>query len=405
MKDLSQISKRITVHYAVAFAVFFAAFCMVRSFISVYLVDCGFSYTQVGIITGIHMFVTAAIQPNYAQILGRFPKLGLRRFITLLCIPAAICSGLTFVLPAKLIFFIPLYVIFGLTEIGMQSLMVSLGMEYVNAGLDVNEGVGRGFGSVGYAIANMILGTLIVRFGAPISQKLNILLVLLLAVLIYTMPDPEKYRTGSDEEQNESLQQADSIPHFLRHNHVYALFTLSVIFIFFGHSIVNTYLPNVAAQFGKQSDFTGMVIGLAACLELIPMMFYNQLSRKISPLNLLTIAAVFFTIKILTATLAPNAGWILASQAMQILAYALFAMASIYFTNQAVRPHNRVMAQGLLIGANEAGFMIGGLIGGIVLDHQPIKVLLWIGVVVSAIGSALMLSSISLFRKKQTDNG
>ncbi|MBQ6427990.1 MAG: MFS transporter, partial [Oscillospiraceae bacterium] len=172
---------------------FFAAFCMVRSFISVYLVDCGFSYTQVGIITGIHMFVTAAIQPNYAQILGRFPKLGLRRFITLLCIPAAICSGLTFVLPAKLIFFIPLYVIFGLTEIGMQSLMVSLGMEYVTAGVQIIAGLARGFGYVGYAIANMVLGTLIVRFGAPISQKLNIVLVLLQAILVFSLPDPEKF--------------------------------------------------------------------------------------------------------------------------------------------------------------------------------------------------------------------
>ena len=399
MKDLSKIAKRITVHYAVAFAVFFAAFCMIRSFISVYLVDCGFSYTQVGIITAVHMFVTAAIQPSYSQILSHFPKLGLRRFIAILCIPAMLSSVLTFLLPAKLIFFIPLYIIFGITEIGLQSLMVSVGMEYVNAGIPVNAGLGRGFGSVGYAVANMLLGTMIVRFGPPISQKLNIVLTLLLAVLIFIMPDPEKYRTKTDEEQDEDEFKSDSIPYFLKSNKVYARFVLSVILIFFGHSIVNTYLPNVAAQFGKESDFTGMIVGLAAGLELIPMMFYTQLSRKISPLNQLTIAAIFFTVKLLTAALAPNAGWLIVSNAMQIFAYALFAMSSIYFTNQAVRPHNRVMAQGLLIGANETGFMLGGLIGGIVLDHQSIKVLLWAGVVVSAIGSALMLRAISLFRK------
>lgn len=103
----------------------------------------------------------------------------------------------------------------------------------------------------------------------------------------------------------------------------------------------------------------------------------------------------------LTMALAPNAGWLVASNAMQICAYALYAISSIYFTNQAVRPHNRVMAQGLQVGAGEAGFMIGSLTGGIVLDHSSIRVLLWIGVVVTIAGSAVMLSAISLFRKNR----
>ena len=117
MKDTTKISKKITLHYAAAFAVYFAAFCMVRSFISVYLIDKGFTYTQVGIITGIHMFITAVIQPNFSKILDRFPKLGLRRFITLCCIPAILCSVLTFFLPSNLLFFLPIYILFGICEI------------------------------------------------------------------------------------------------------------------------------------------------------------------------------------------------------------------------------------------------------------------------------------------------
>ena len=76
-----QIVRRVSLHYAAAFFVYFAAFCMIRSFISLYLLDCGFSYTQVGVITGIHMMVTALVQPYYSDILDRFPKLGLRRFV------------------------------------------------------------------------------------------------------------------------------------------------------------------------------------------------------------------------------------------------------------------------------------------------------------------------------------
>ena len=400
MNGNKQTAGRITIHYAAAFAVYFAAFCMIRSFISVYLLDVGFTYTQVGIITGIHMFFTAAIQPNFSLIFDRFPKLGLRRFIALCCVPAVLSSVLTFFLPANLFTYVMLYIVFAVCEIGVQSLMVSMGMEYVNAGIPINAGLGRGVGSLGYAAANLILGMLIVRFGSPVSQRLNILLMILFAVLVLTMPDP----AASDAEKKEEMDDApsDTLLSFLRGNRVFALFAFSELFIFFSHCILNTYMPNIAAQFGLGSDFTGLANSLAACLELIPMMFFAQISKRIRPMKLLYISAVFFTLKILTAALARNAAGLILSQTMQMCAYALFSVASIYFANQAVRPHNRVMAQGLLVGACEAGFMIGSLVGGVILDHSSVSSLLRLGCGISLVGSILMIVSVRKF-EKQTD--
>ena len=396
----NKIAKKITIHYSAAFFVFFAAFCMIRSFISVYLLDRGFSYTQAGIITGIHMLAAAIIQPNFALILDHFPK-GLHHFIAFCCIPAVICSLLTFFLPANLFVFILLYIIFAVCEVGLLSLMVSVGMEYVNAGVPINAGLGRGFGSIGYAAANFLLGGLIVRYGSPVSHKLNIILMLIFAVVIITMPDPETLKSGTRQDDSEKTTvRSDNLFTFLRTNSIFALFTLSVVFVFFGHCFVNTYLPNVAAQFGLGSDFTGAMNALAAGLELIPMMMYAKISKKISPLNLLCISAVFFTVKILTAALATNGTGIVISQLMQLLAYAIYSMPSIYFANQAVQPQNRVMAQGLLIGASEIGFTIGSLVGGAVLDHHTIRVLLWMGVCVSAVGSAMMIAAVTQFRQK-----
>ena len=399
MKKRSIDPTRLTIHYAAAFAIYFGAFCMIRSFISVYLLDRGFSYIQLGIITGIHMFCSAFIQPFFGQILNRFPKIGLRKFLVLCFIPTILSSLLTFFIPAKMIFFIPLYIILGLFEIGVQSLMVSVGMEYVNVGIPINTGIGRGFGSIGYGVFNILLGMMIVRFGSAVSHVLNIILLILLCVLIITMPDPESEESAeSNEEQSE--EPAEDLFTFLRNNPVFALFSVSVTCIFFGHSVINTYMPNVAGQFGLGSDFTGWINALAAVLELIPMMFYIRISKRISPFTILRFSAVFFVIKILTITLAKNAGGILLSQCMQMFAYAPYSMASIYFTNQAVKPRSRVMAQGLLVGMNEAGFMIGGLTGGIVLDHSGIRTLLWMGVGMTVIGSAIMLSAIGKFEKK-----
>ena len=400
MKERTFNPKKITVLYSAAFAVFFAAFCMIRSFIAVYLNDQGFSYTQVGIITGIHILFAALIQPNYSQILNHFPKLSLQHFIMICCVPAALCSLLTFYLPAKMLFFIPLYIILGLSEIGLQSLMISVGMEYVNAGIPINTGVGRGFGSIGYAAANLILGNLIIRFGSPISQKLNIVLMLLLAIILIFMPDPHSLKT--QEANDEDQPGADGLGKFMRENRDYMIFIVSVILLFFGHSIVNTYMPNVAAQFGLDSDFTGYMNALAATVELIPMLLYSRISQKHSAEQLLTISAVFFTVKLLTATLARSALGIIISQCLQIPAYGLFAMAAIYFTNRVVAPHNRLLAQGLMIGSDELGFTLGSLVGGIMLDHSNIRVLLWAGVAVSVVGSVLMILSVNRFRQPES---
>ena len=251
MNELSSDSRRITVHYAAAFFVYFAAFCMIRSFIAVYLNDRGFSYTQIGVITSVHMFCTAVIQPNFSLILNHLPNVSLKRFLSLCCVPTILCSALTFVLPSNLVLFLIIYIIFGFFEIGLQSLMVSLGMEYVNAGIPINAGIGRGFGSVGYAAANILLGMLIVRFGSSVSHILNIGLLLLLCMLLLTLPDPRSEDSKSSE-KDAKKELSDSLPVFLHSNTGFALFALSNIFIFFGHSIVNTYLPNVVAQFGLE---------------------------------------------------------------------------------------------------------------------------------------------------------
>lgn len=403
-EEISINAKRLTVHYAAAFAVYFSGFCMVRSFIAVYLSDRGFSYTQVGLITAIHTFFTAAIQPNFASILNRFPKISLKQFISLCCIPSILCSVLTFILPANMAFFLPIYILFGLFEIGLQSLMVSLGMEYVNAGVPINAGIGRGFGSAGYALSNVILGMLIVRFGSPISHTLNIVMMVLLFVLLLTLPDPQTIGENSGKKRARS-EPSDSLGVFIRNNWTFFVFSFSMVFIFFGHSVVNTYLPNVAAQFGLGSDFVGWMNGLAAGLELIPMMFYAKITRKFSPFLLLKISAIAFSVKILTAALARNGAILAASEAMQIFAYATFATASIFFANQIVEPRNRVTAQGLLVGTNEAGFMIGGLVGGGVLDHMGIRPLLWMGVAMTVIGSGIMLWAIRRFSRSAAQTG
>ncbi len=166
---LAQKTKRLTAHYAVTYFVYYAGFAMLRAFISVFLLDRGFSYTQVGIINAVHMTASAVCQPLFSQLLSKMPDVSLRRFSAFGGAISMVCAVLLCFVPAKMWTYLPLYVLLGLFQTGLVSLMVSIGMEYVNAGVPMNVGIGRGIGSFGYAFTNTFLGMLIVKFGSGVT--------------------------------------------------------------------------------------------------------------------------------------------------------------------------------------------------------------------------------------------
>ncbi len=403
MMTLTQKAKKLTAHYAVTYFVYYAAFAMLRAFISVFLLDKGFSYTQVGVINAIHMTASAVCQPYFSQILSRFPNLGLSRFAAAAAGIALICAILLCFIPASMATYLPIYILFGLFQTGLVSLMVSIGMEYVNAGLPMNVGIGRGVGSFGYAFTNTFLGMLIVKFGSGITAYLNAALLAVLIVLLLSMPTPASLMKGEDARCAEAEEEpADKMSVFMRDNAAFTLMAFSSALVFFGHCVVNVYLPDIAAQFGLDSDFTGIALGITSYMELIPLFLYAYVKKYIPPLALFRFSMVMFSVKVLIACLATGPVSLLLSCSMQIGAFACYTISSIYFTNQIIAPRNRVTAQGLLGSMIDAGFVLGSLVGGVMLDHTTLQNLLWLTLGVSTVGSILTIWFMRGFKDERT---
>ena len=391
MMTLAQKTKRLTAHYAVTYFVYYAGFAMLRAFISVFLLDRGFSYTQVGIINAVHMTASAVCQPLFSQLLSKMPDVSLRRFSAAGGAISMVCAVLLCFVPAKMWTYLPLYVLLGLFQTGLVSLMVSIGMEYVNAGVPMNVGIGRGIGSFGYAFTNTFLGMLIVKFGSGVTTYLNAVFLALLVVLLLTMPSPESLLDGKVERAETAEEPADKMSVFMKDNAAFTLMTFSTAFIFFGHCVVNTYLPDIAAQFGLDSDFTGIALGVTSYVELIPLFFYARVKKYIPPISLFRFSMVMFSVKVLTACLATGPVSLLLSCSMQMLAFACYTISSIHLTNSVIAPRNRVTAQGLLGSMTDFGFVLGSFVGGLMLDHVSLRSLLWVTLGVSTVGTLLTL--------------
>lgn len=388
-----------TLFAALIFGAFFAGFSLMRSFISVFLADRGFSYTQIGIISFFYMLSSAAIQPFIAPFLDRFPKLTLRRFMQVCCLVTLLTCGLLMIVPRKLGFYLPVYVVNAFSQISMTSVLNALCLQYINRGVSLDLGIARGTGSVCYALMTSLLGTMIARWGSSITLPGNCLIQLGEIALLGFLPEPSLY--GSETETAaEETEPSDRLGVFLRGNKIFSVFLISNIFIFFAHSLQNVYMPAIAEQFDAGTETVGLILGLAAILEIIPMALYQPLSRKISPLIILCFAGIGFSLKILCATLAKSVSMLAVSASMQLIAYASFAIPSTFFANQITAPRNHVLAQCLLIMSNEIGFTLCGLIGGVVLDYGNIRQMLWAATGISFIGTALLIFSVAKFAQQ-----
>jgi PPP family 3-phenylpropionic acid transporter len=97
-------------------------------------------------------------------------------------------------------------------------------------------------------------------------------------------------------------------------------------------------------------------------------------------------SAFFFLLKIIIAWLAPNVAMIYLSQSIQMLGFALFTPASIYYVNYIIGKHDKVKGQSMLGVAICLASAIANITGGRILDMIGVRNMLLVGIAVTAVG-------------------
>ena len=142
----------LTSHYAWIQGCYWMAYCILLSFSSVYLLDQGFSNTQIGLLLGLSGLLTALLQPFVGARADHLKVLSLGQFAALLILAMLLCTGGLFLLPGQAVqggLFLSLLILLQL----LTSLLYALGMDCVNQGMPLNFGLARGVGAGSYALA------------------------------------------------------------------------------------------------------------------------------------------------------------------------------------------------------------------------------------------------------------
>ncbi len=89
-----------------------------------------------------------------------------------------------------------------------------------------------------------------------------------------------------------------------------------------------------------------------------------------------------------------------AVQLLQIPAYGLYLPLSVMFADRAVGNRDRVRAQAYVnVAGMGVGMVVGNLIGGVILDHFSVSVLLFSSFISGMIGFAIMLAVLIRYRQ------
>ena len=395
-----------TLRYALINIFYFAAFCTVHAYAAVFLLEKGFTNTQIGIALAVANVLSVITQPFIAGIIDRKGKLTNRNvtiFSSMFLLVGAVL--LLLVRTEKIVIFI-IFVLIYMVQFVYQSFIVAMNFEYQNAGCKINFGLARGLGSAGFAITSALIGSQVEKHGTDILLYATVAFMIGICVLafFFKKPTSENIEESADEQEicgEKNKETGDSFFAFVKRYPTYTLMLLGITLLFFSHNILNDFLIQIIRNLGGNESHMGYATFTAAILELPVMAIAGMLLKKISAGKLIVFSAFGFAIKALIMLLAVNLAGMFLSQACQAIAYALLIPVSAIYADMVMADRDKVKGQAYINSAITLGGVFSNLMAGKILDDFGVKSMLGTGLAVCTLGAVTVSVSIFLSGKKK----
>ena len=372
-------------------------FCPSAGFIAFYLQGNGFGNSMIGVITAVFCLVAVILQPRAGNLCDRIKILTWKRMIILLGLPYVLICIMMFIVKERWLIAVLFGSMYIIASIYLPMINTAL-FAYEREGIKLNFGVARGTGSAMYAIMALLIGNMALRFGTKIIPASGLIIMVLLLCVVSTMP-PTKKSVFESEEYRQT-----NIISFIRKYPYFSVMLLAVLFIFFSHNIIGTYLLQIVQYLGGNSSNLGTAMFIQAVVE-IPVLFtFSFIMSKIKVGNLMILACAGYILRAVLYFVSINIGMIYITQLSQICSFAIIAAASVYFTGTSVREEDHATGQAFMTGMMSAGTVLGSLFGGAILDYVGMRALLSVNILLSVIGTGIAICSVRMMRIKKNFN-
>ncbi len=381
-----------TMRYGFLQAGFWIDYLIISNFAALFLEGRGFTSGQIGILVSAASLISCVL----AQFIGTFAdkseKVPLKYYMILLFAVCVISfCGLIF-LPHE---FIPTLV-FYLTAYSIQAaispLLNSLCLQFTNNGYDINFGLARSMGSLGYAIAAYFMGMITSQFGSEIILPIYIVIYVLLILLLIVFPVPQKDQNAPIIAGNQLLdEEPSSMKEFFSKYHRFLVLMIGFIFLWLMNNVVGTYMIYFIKDLGGTSAEMGTTLFVMAISEIPAVMFGSNIMSRIGAPAMLKISTFGGVLKAFLFFIAPNLQFWIWLNISHLLLSGFYQVSAVYYVYSIVGKKDIVKGQSLL-GIATTGIcpMLASLLGGYLLEVVSLKTILLIGVIVNAIAFVII---------------
>lgn len=377
---------RPTAQYTVIQGTYWASYCCIVAFSSVYLLSLGFTNVQIGTLISVSGLLSAVLQPLVSKLADSLQRMSLRQFTALLT-ALFLAGGVTLLfLPGKL----PQTGVYAFLLILVQLIMPltsALGMASIDGGHPLNFGVARSAGSILYGAASALCGRLVLEFGErSIPAAMTVLnVILLLAILRFRFADAGRSAAPAPQEKEGKKGGL-----FVFRYRCALPLLLGVVCLFISHNILNVYTFQIVQPLGGDSEAMGNLLFVQSLLELPVMFLFSWMLTKKTSRFWVQLSGTGFFFHALGMWLAPNMTVAYLVQIFEMTGYALYTLAAIYFVNEQVEEAERVQGQAWFAMAITLGNVLASFAGGALLDFAGAWMLLAFATVTGGAGMVIL---------------
>ena len=322
-----------TGRYGILQAGFWIDYLILANFAAVFLQGRGFSTGQIGVIVSASSLISCVLAQVLGSLADKSDKIPLKYYMIL---AFAVCScaflGLKFLphtyLPT-MIFYLTAYSI----QAAMSPMLNSLCLQFTNNGYDINFGLARSMGSLGYALAAFIMGSVTEHFGSEIIIPIYIgVYVILISILLFAFPIPVKDETAPIIAGNKLIQEKpSSLKEFFSKYHRFLVLMLGFIFLWFMNNVIGTYMIYFVEDLGGTSADMGTTLFVMALSEIPAVMFGTHIMARIGAPLMIRISAFGGILKSLLFFIAPNIQFWIWLNVSHLLLSGFYQVSAVYY--------------------------------------------------------------------------
>ena len=400
---MKAISAKLNSEYGGIFALYWMHYGVVASFCSAYLIDKGYSNSEIGIILAAAGAFSVFMQPILADISDRSSKLSALGVAQISTAVMLVLNLALFVFTRKSFALWVIYMMLMAWNLALQPLFNSLQRKLSETGAKINFGICRAGGSLGFSACTAVIGAAADRNGVGVLPPAGVILLSLLLVLLVITARTLKgsgEAGGKAEAASEIMTEEIGIVEFIKRNKLFVLLNFFILVLFFQNSILNNFMFQIVEGVGGDTEDMGRIFSFMAFVEIPALFFFDKIRSRFSCQTLLKVSAVAFVLKIAIIYLAKSVAMIFAAHFFHIFSFALFLPAIVAFVNQIMEKGELVKGQALYTTAITISNIFASISGGLMLDSSGPGFMLLFSVGAAVVGCLGVLALIGKIKEK-----